>query len=188
MRRYSALSIVQHLSSAGNEHMDNSISTLDKTCDEWVSPSHTNSANINDSVERSQTDAFIEQMVDFIDLIGRNTGLHTAEQLISLFENKQFNNSLLSEKLQNILERRKVAAQNTHNMFLTNVFEEIVLNTSLNYRTTACTTMYVWDCAKAIKNQETFFPDSEDFLFRPIGKSLKTDGTIGVCDSPSWSP
>lgn len=71
-----------------------------------------------------------------------------------------------------------VAAHNRRNIILSNEIEETEFNTSFNHGTTARTTMYMRDVSQFVKYRVSFWSVGEDFLWRQIGMSLRTDGTV----------
>lgn len=96
---------------------------------------------------------------------------------IRLFHHQYFNLSFFCDKLRNNSECGEVTAQNRWNMFLTTGFEETEFNTSFNGGTAVRTIICLRDFAQVLKVQIIVLFNSDDFLFRPIGKSLRTDVT-----------
>lgn len=101
MKRYNALSSVQHSSAAEKYKMDSTINFLAQICDEFVYPPSENNISIIKSVEMSHENAIWRQMDYVLYFLAWNTGIHMANQLIGLFHHHHFNLWLFREKLWN---------------------------------------------------------------------------------------
>lgn len=120
----------------------------------------------------------MENMDEFPALLAIKPGKRMKNQLICLFHDHHFKLFLFREKLRNISDCRKVENQNNWNIFLANVFQETYSNASFNDVATVLTAMYLADCAQVFKDQVSALSESENALFRPIGKSLRAGVTL----------
>lgn len=113
-----------------------------------------------------------------MDLLARKPVARMANQLIRFFLEKNFNITILDEKLRPVSDCRNVIAKNCERMSQISLFQETDVQTTCPDGCKGRTTMVPCYHLEVFPEQIFVLHETEDFNFRLIPKPLRPDETV----------